>query len=253
MRSRVLIIDDDFGHAESLSEVLSAIDFEPYIALNGEEGIKRFREDNFDIVLTDYKMPGLSGIDVSIELHKIRPDAKVILMTGFSLKQLIDKVLDDRLLALLQLPIDGRKLSSLFDQLKPNSRIVLVDPLHDLGNNFRISAAKTTHRLSTVGSIQEALEHIISFGVDCLALKLEMPLLHVFELYLKAKDAAPSFKTIFITDFDVNMKISKIHSLKNYDCDILTKPLNISEFIQIMSVAKELVHSQGPTDFIESI
>lgn len=79
----VLIIDDEFGIRDGLKQAMEGFGFSVTLAESGESGIHEFRKHNpFDLVITDYKMPGLNGFDVLREIKKLSPETPVVLMTG---------------------------------------------------------------------------------------------------------------------------------------------------------------------------
>ncbi len=79
---RVLIVDDDEGHAEALADGLEADGARCTLAHSGAEGIARLSEQTFDAVLTDLVMPDRSGMDVLREAIRLQPDCAVLLVTG---------------------------------------------------------------------------------------------------------------------------------------------------------------------------
>jgi DNA-binding response OmpR family regulator len=64
MTRRVLIVDDEFGLAEVVSEMLTERGFETVLAINGQLALERIREQSFDLVLLDCMMPILDGSGV---------------------------------------------------------------------------------------------------------------------------------------------------------------------------------------------
>jgi DNA-binding NtrC family response regulator len=78
----LLLIDDEQSLVESLTVLLKGEGFEVIPELTGPAGIKRFKDDSPDIVLTDVRMPKMSGIEVLEEIRKTNPDAPVVLMTA---------------------------------------------------------------------------------------------------------------------------------------------------------------------------
>jgi two-component system response regulator HydG len=81
--ARVLVIDDDPGVRDTMSRMLSQAGYTVRVAASGEEGFELAREGGFDVILSDMRMQGLSGIDVLRKLRDIRVDASFIVMTGF--------------------------------------------------------------------------------------------------------------------------------------------------------------------------
>ncbi len=79
----ILVVDDEKNIREGLSQFLTALDYDVRTAANAEEGWKLYREEKPDLILTDIRMPGQSGIEL---LEKILGDnrhAMVILMTAY--------------------------------------------------------------------------------------------------------------------------------------------------------------------------
>jgi two-component system response regulator HydG len=81
---RVLIIDDDRDICLLLSKFLEKNGYETDLAFTAPSGIAKFREKNFDIVISDYRLGDKSGKDVLVEIKKIKSDAIVIIITGYS-------------------------------------------------------------------------------------------------------------------------------------------------------------------------
>ena len=81
--ARILLIDDDPGVRESTGRMLRAAGYTVQEVATGEEGFELAKNGGFDVVLSDMRMPGLSGIDVLRKLRDVRVDASFIVMTGF--------------------------------------------------------------------------------------------------------------------------------------------------------------------------
>jgi two-component system response regulator HydG len=81
--SRILVIDDDPGVRESMERTLRNAGYMVQGAGSGEEGYDLARGGAFDVVLSDMRMPGMSGLDVLRRLREVHVDAAFIIMTGF--------------------------------------------------------------------------------------------------------------------------------------------------------------------------
>lgn len=80
---RILIVEDEPLVREVLSVYLAEDHHEIVCAENGREGLEQFKKGRFDLVLTDRAMPEMNGDKLAIEIRKVRPEQKVILLTGF--------------------------------------------------------------------------------------------------------------------------------------------------------------------------
>lgn len=81
---KILIIDDEELIRHSLKTDLSAVGFTVSLAENGKEGLKKFKVDHHDAVLTDLMMAGMDGIDVLKKVKEEAPETVVIILTGFA-------------------------------------------------------------------------------------------------------------------------------------------------------------------------
>jgi DNA-binding NtrC family response regulator len=83
-KRKVLIIDDDPAILETLELVLSQQDLEVTKADSGMAAVEAVKKDYFTIAITDFKMPGMNGLDTLVALKKIAPLLPVIVITGFA-------------------------------------------------------------------------------------------------------------------------------------------------------------------------
>lgn len=107
----VLVVDDDADVAESCAEILRAHDCKVEIARNGREAIDCFMRNRYDIAFMDVRMPVMNGVDSFLAIKKRNPDARVVLMTGYS-EERTDEALAKGALAVLKKPVRLKQLVS---------------------------------------------------------------------------------------------------------------------------------------------
>ncbi|HEX6194222.1 MAG TPA: sigma-54 dependent transcriptional regulator [Chitinophagaceae bacterium] len=78
----ILIIDDEKAIRKTLMEILSFEGYKIDEASDGEEGLKRFRDKSYDVVLCDIKMPKLDGIEFLQKAGEVNPDIPIIMISG---------------------------------------------------------------------------------------------------------------------------------------------------------------------------
>jgi len=81
---RILVVDDELVICESCQRILEEEGLEVETVLSGAEAFGKMKENPFDIVITDLKMPGIDGMEVLRTLRREYPDTIVIMITGFS-------------------------------------------------------------------------------------------------------------------------------------------------------------------------
>ena len=86
-KAKVLVIDDEQIVLKSCIRILSAEGYDVQIVQTGAEGLRKLADEKFDVVLTDLKMPDMSGMEVLEKVMESYPDMIVIMITGYSTVQ----------------------------------------------------------------------------------------------------------------------------------------------------------------------
>ena len=82
--AKIMIVDDEKLVRWSISNGLRRDLHEVFCAENGEEAMEKAQEEAFDLVITDLKMPGMTGAELLGQLKRLSPDTKVMVLTAFS-------------------------------------------------------------------------------------------------------------------------------------------------------------------------
>ena len=82
--AHVLVVDDEGAIRYSVSKTLQRVGYNVNEAASGEEALETMKNQHFDVVLTDIRMPGLTGVELLKRIREQAPDAIVILMTGYA-------------------------------------------------------------------------------------------------------------------------------------------------------------------------
>lgn len=84
MMASILIVDDDDELRAGLKEVLEDEEFEIFTARDGTDALEQVKHRDFDLVLLDMVMPGLSGLETLLLLQQKKPNLRVVMITAFS-------------------------------------------------------------------------------------------------------------------------------------------------------------------------
>lgn len=80
---RILLVDDQKSLRRSLSLMLQGAGFETEEAESGEEALSHLSKQTVDLVITDLRMEGMSGVDLLREIKRINPGLPIILITAW--------------------------------------------------------------------------------------------------------------------------------------------------------------------------
>jgi DNA-binding NtrC family response regulator len=81
---KVLIVDDEERFRTTMCKLLTVRGVEAAMAASGKEAIEKLRQNPYDVIILDIRMPEMGGVQVLSEIRKIDPDAEVIIMTGYA-------------------------------------------------------------------------------------------------------------------------------------------------------------------------
>jgi len=100
----ILIVDDDLGICQTVSDILKLSGFRVTCALDGYHAIELYQQQEFDLVLMDMRMPGLNGLETYRELKSINPSVKVIIMTAYTVEDILTDAKNEGVLSIISKP-----------------------------------------------------------------------------------------------------------------------------------------------------
>jgi DNA-binding NtrC family response regulator len=121
---KILIAEDKESMAKMLMQAMSAVDHEPLWAKDGREAIQRIRDDRFDLVVTDLKLPFKDGLAVLEAVKEFSPRTPVILMTAYGTIETAVKAVKEGAYDFLTKPFDPDHLLLLIDKALEKQRLV---------------------------------------------------------------------------------------------------------------------------------
>src|SRR5690554_130203 len=110
---RILVVDDEVSILNTLEILLRREGFEVSVAKSGREALERFEESRPDVVLTDIRMPGVTGLDLLAQIRERDPETPVILMTAQATLQSAVQAVNQGAFYYLQKPFVNGELVAL--------------------------------------------------------------------------------------------------------------------------------------------
>src|ERR687892_2339555 len=136
----LLVADDDPGLRESLERTLAREGYRIVLASDGRAALERFQAGGIDLIVTDLKMPGLTGLELLRAAKAIAPDVDVILLTAFGTVEEAVKAMKDGAYDFLTKPFRREQLVKLID--KALERRSLIAQNRDLRQQLEDLRAK---------------------------------------------------------------------------------------------------------------
>jgi DNA-binding NtrC family response regulator len=122
--AKILVVDDQELMRDSLAATLAREGHEVSAAGDGQAAVQRLSAARFDLLISDLKMPKMTGIELLAEAKKLRPEMPVVLMTAFATVGTAVEAMKLGAYDYIQKPFDGEEIKVLVDRTLEHSRLV---------------------------------------------------------------------------------------------------------------------------------
>ena len=172
---KILVVDDEVRMCDSLFELLSGAGYEVATTQSAIDAIDKIKADNFDLVISDIKMPGKTGLELLKAVKSIDPEIVVILITGYaSLESALEAIKEGAFEYHLK-PVEFSQLEisvkrGLETRASTLARRQLVEDLKiaNLNLNNRLNEINALYEagksLSAASNLKELLEKIVTLA-----------------------------------------------------------------------------------------
>jgi len=116
-KKRILIVEDDEEMRALLRDVIEEEGHETDSVNNGSEAFRKLVKQSFDLIITDIRMPGLTGLDILPGMRKLHPEVPIVVITAFGSEEIQRKALERGANAYLEKPIHFQKLRNLIQDM----------------------------------------------------------------------------------------------------------------------------------------
>ena len=196
---KILVVDDDEDNANSMGELFEMEGHKVLVVHSGQAAIDAFKNGAFDVAFMDVMMPGKNGVESFLEIKQLRPNARVYMMTGYSVEQLLQQAIDHGAMGVLSKPVDISKVLAVLNDIHPNGIVLIAEDDPDFGPQLKTMIEGAGHVCDLVRNGKDALGRMMQGGINILILDLKMPLIDGVQVYSELKRAGRTVPTIIIT------------------------------------------------------
>lgn len=232
---RILIIDDEEGLRVSLAAGLELEGYEVLDVPSGKRAIECVRDQPFDLVITDMKMPGMNGLDTFRELRKIRPGIIVMLMTAFSVEGSLEEAMNEGVYTVVHKPFAMETVVDLIHRAIERRAILVID--NDAEASDLIAALRDVGiRGEAVHDGASVVRLVRDHKVDVCVLDLVSPGVDGVEICEEVHRLDPTIPIVVTSGDSVPEMMHRIMSMGGYAC--LRKPLIVPELVRVIAQAR---------------
>lgn len=197
----ILIVDDDVDFAESLEEMLLPFSYNVTLAFSGQQAIDLYKQQNFDIVLLDVKMPGLDGLQTLLQLQEVRANVNVVMMSAFSMHNLLDQALKHGAKGVLNKPLNLDALFGLLHTIAAKQVVLVVDDDVDFADSLAELLRSKGFTVQVTHTGEQALESLRKHKYHALILDIRLPNLNGLQVYESLRMDGLQIPTFVVTAY----------------------------------------------------
>ena len=116
-KTNILVVDDLRNIGVTLGGVLEDKEHNVVIVEDGYQAIEEVRKTHFDAIFMDIRMPGINGVETFKEVKRIDPQVAVIMMTAYSVEDLVKEAIEGGAYTCIHKPFDMEKVIALVDNI----------------------------------------------------------------------------------------------------------------------------------------
>ena len=236
---KILVVDDNEEFCLNVTDILELQGYEVVSAHDGFKGLELVKENGFDLVLMDVKMPVMDGVETYKKVKEIAPDTPVIMVTAFAVEELLSEALRQGAYGSLKKPIDFDQLLELIKQATGKGALILVaDDDENLCTNVQHILSDENYRVSIANDGNEAVEKAEKNNFDIMLLDMKMPALNGLETYLTIRKFRPNVVAVVITGYrqETDELVQRALQESAYTC--LEKPIDMEKLVSLLAQIK---------------
>lgn len=232
MKTNILVVDDLKSIRLTLGGILEDEGHNVVLAENGYQAIELVKQAPFDLIFMDIRMPGINGVQTFREIKKINPGAAVIMMTAYSVEDLVREALEEGAYAVVYKPFDIEKIVSIIESALRQTLILIVDDSFADGETLKAILEERGYSVVTVSTGAEALARVKEKRFDIIFLDVRLPDMDGVALFGQVKAIDPEAAVIMMTGYSEEELVQKAISRGAYAC--IYKPFDINRILTLV-------------------
>ena len=241
-KASILIADDNINFCKTMSFVLDRKGYAVTTAEDGPEAIQRVKERSFDVIFMDIKMPLMDGVQTYKRIKEIRPEAVVVMMTAYSVEDLVQEALREGAYGIIYKPLDIEKVVALIEEVRKAKRgalVLVVDDHPETCITLKNILLKKNYEVGIALSGEEAIAMARKNSYDIIFIDMKLPTINGLETYMSIKECNPGPVVIMMTAYRQEMAELAEEALNNSAYACLYKPFDMQEVLRLVNEIRE--------------
>ena len=199
--SRIMVVDDKPDMVTTLAAVLEDEGYDVTGVDDGYRAIELAGKSPFPLIFMDVKMPGINGLDTFREIKKISPDSVVVMMTGFSVEELVKDALEEGAYTVIYKPFDVGQILDLVQAVLNHCLVLVADDRALDRENLRAILDDAGYEVSTAENGVQAIAMATARHYRLILMDLRMPGMDWIAVLEEIRKIAPAARGIIISGY----------------------------------------------------
>lgn len=234
---KILIVDDEEALRDSTASILELYGYEVKTASCGNEAIEMVKQETFDMLFSDMRMPDINGNDVIRAVKQIQPDLICIIITAYALNDLIIDALELGANFCLTKPFEIETMLNIITDLSKQPFVVVIDEKKNISKNFVSNLKQDGLNTVFVEKINGNMDFLKKHAPDTLILGVDgqddQAALTIINNIKSFSDK--DFKVILTGPKEAESFIKNIEQLNISSLNFLETPVDINKIFYLIT------------------
>ena len=233
IKPKIMVVDDEPRMLSTITVILEDAGYDVYGVADGYKAVELASQGTFALVFMDISLPGIDGVETFRQIKSVSPGTPVIMMTGYSVEDLITQALEEGAYTVLYKPFDINRLLVTVNDVLNVPCVLVVGGGPDNQESVKVMVENFGYKAAMASDVEQAAAQIESKDYDVILMEMGTPGMDEFEGCRRIVESIPSAKVVFITDHQVNEFARQ--ALVAGAFSMLSKPVNPADMFALVS------------------
>ena len=229
---KIMVVDDEQGMVATLVGILEDEGYDVIGVDDGNQAIALAKESPFALIFMDVKMPGINGVETFREIKKISPDSVVVMMTGFSVEELVKDALEEGAYSVIYKPFEVGQILDIVQFVLKTTFVLVVDDRAVDRETLGAVLEDSGYTVSVAEDGKQAVAMAAAKHYRVILLDIRMPGMDGITTFEEIRKIDPTAKGIFISGHV--LEVSVLEALLRGAYTVLSKPVDPEELLELV-------------------
>jgi len=231
---KLLVVDDNVELCENIKDIGELHGHQVLVAHNGFQAVETIMKEWPQAVLLDIVMSELDGVATFKLIKSVAPELPVILMTAYSVEELVSEGLREGAFGILRKPLDFEALFSRIRDAARSRLLLVVDDDRDLCADLADLLSDRGFKVYQAYDADSAMLEVAQANFDAVILDMRLPTMSGLEAYLSMREIRPDLKVILISGYPREMSDLVQKAIEREAYAFIEKPLDMEQLFALV-------------------